>query len=100
MAIKIIGKQISRRQQMTKEQRRRTVRPILVDEVFPTKSKARRDSDSYFYVFSHYIKDIPVYDRSCTFERDAKERVKECKERGQSDAFYTSQEKMPNPYWY
>jgi hypothetical protein len=55
----------------------------------------------YFYLFSHFINGIPVYERSVPVyaEWRAKQRIEELKSwYGYSEAFYTTD--LPKDYWY
>ncbi len=46
----------------------------------------------YFYIFSHFINGIPVFERSTPYEDRAKERIKELKDwYGYNEAFYTTE---------
>jgi hypothetical protein len=52
-----------------------------------------------FWVFSHFINKIPVFERSTSCEYRAKERVKELKYLyGYTKSFYCN--KLPKKYFY
>ncbi len=54
----------------------------------------------HYYIFSHFINNIPVYERTCGTKRHAEQRVNELKEwYGYSQAFYMYKE-LPLKYWY
>lgn len=55
------------------------------------------DGTQSHWVFSHFIKNIPVLERNCGTENAAASRVKELRERGQ-DAFWCNT--LPLLYWY
>jgi len=53
---------------------------------------------SIFWVFSHYINEVPVLERSTPYEDRAKERIKELKDwYGYTEAFYSTE--LPKKYF-
>lgn len=53
----------------------------------------------HFWIFSHFINGIPVFERHFMWESRAKEKVEELKELyGRKDAFYT--DTLPEKYYY
>lgn len=50
-----------------------------------------------YWVFSHFLHRIPVFDRSTGSEEGAARRVQELRRRGQ-DAFWCNT--LPKHYWY
>ncbi len=55
-------------------------------------------STERFWIFSHYINEVPVFERSTPYEYRAKERIKELKDwYGYTKAFYSNE--LPEKYF-
>jgi hypothetical protein len=55
--------------------------------------------ETHYYVFSHYITGIAVYERTCGTERSARRRVVELRRRRHVWAFYRT-EVAGMKFWY
>ncbi len=59
---------------------------------------SEKPKEERFWIFSHYINEVPVFERSTPYEYRAQQRIKELKDwYGYTKAFYSNE--LPENYF-